>query len=181
MPFYLLSFFPFVFARLWTVNFLWGLLESQCENSQWCLWSNKQTFFNCECARLAVNFTSTALQLRSLLTVPNCGFHKLVSGREIWQFIQLLIHPNIHLVFYYNIHNSQGGRKVKLLTAFNISTFPITYFKNLESALFSLLSLKGSGVHTIKTAQRSSKLGPWISKFYFAGPILYTQAEMSTN
>lgn len=121
--------------------------------------------FNRELARLAVNITSTAPQLRSLLTVCNCGIHKLVSGREIWQFIQLLIHPNIHLVFYYNIHNSHGGKKVKLLRAFNISTLPITYFNNFKSSLFSLIPLKGSGVHTIKTAYMSSKLGTRISKF----------------
>lgn len=82
-----------------------------------------------------------------------------MSGKEIWQFIQLLILPNIHLVFYYNIHNSHGGRKVKLLTAFTISPLPVTRFSNVK-LLFLLLPVRGTtGAQTTKTALRACATG----------------------
>lgn len=43
--------------------------------------------------------------------------------------------------FYYKIHHSCGGRKVMLLTAFNISTLPITHFNNSTVQVISLLSV----------------------------------------
>lgn len=57
------------------------------------------------------------------------------------------------MVFYYNIHNSHGGRKVKLLTAFTISPLPVTRFSDVKSPLFLLLPVRGTtGAQTSKTA-----------------------------
>lgn len=175
MPFHLLSLFPFVFAHSQTESFYKVYWNPSVRVHSDAFEAISKHFLTVSVltvnlhiftVNFTVNFTSTALQLRLLpLGIPNCGFHKVVSGREIWQFIQLLIHPNIHLVFYYNIHNSHQGKKVNLLTAFKISTLPITYFNKFKSSLFSLLLSKGSGVHTLYTAHMSSKLGTGISEF----------------